>query len=120
MATLLTGVFLVFALSCYARAVVTVSRTLDIDGHAFYIPQEPLAHFSGALDSGEILPLTVISTNVSSVSSDDIKQVIESWESIDDVFSRSFLQGESDSAYSILFLTFSLLSSYTDSSRKYR
>lgn len=94
-ACLLANIYLLLGLAWSAIAAVTVSRTLDIDGQAYYLPREPIVQFPNALDASEILPLTVISTNASGITGDALERIIESWEILDDVFDKLFLQGTS-------------------------
>ncbi len=79
--------------SSLGRSAVSVTRTISIGNQLFYIPSEPVATLPVAPLSNEILPFAAISTNKSSISEDDISSAISSWESIDDVFNDSFLQG---------------------------
>lgn len=72
---------------------VAISRTLSIDGTPFYIPPESIAPFKGSF-SAEVLPITVIVTKDSKITSESIKSAIKSFKS-DDVFSESFLRGMS-------------------------
>ena len=77
-----------------AWSPITVSRTLDIDGQPFYLPIEPLTSFSGSVSS-EVLPFTAIVSSSGEITSDTIKDAISSYKSSDDVFSDSFLRGQS-------------------------
>ncbi|KAH8112112.1 amidase signature enzyme [Phellopilus nigrolimitatus] len=75
-----------------ARTGITVSRTLTIDGQAYYLPHESFSPFPDAIISDDVLPLTVITTNESTITGDLIRNTIEGWKKSDDVFSDSFLQ----------------------------
>lgn len=76
-----------------AWSSVAISRTLSIDGTQFYLPSESIAPFKGSL-STEALPITVIVTSDSKITSETIKSAIVGFKS-DDVYSESFLRGAS-------------------------
>lgn len=101
---LAAGVFAAFASFggvANAWSSVAISRTLSIDGTPFYLPSESTAPFKGSL-STEALPITVIVTSDSKITSETIKSAIAGFKS-DDVFSESFLRGAS-TLFSFLFL----------------
>jgi len=83
------------AASALGRPAVSVTRTISIGNQLFYIPSEPVATLPIAPVNDEILPFAAISTNKSTISEEDIANTISSWESADDVFNDSFLQGMS-------------------------
>ncbi|THG95131.1 hypothetical protein EW145_g8017, partial [Phellinidium pouzarii] len=74
------------------QAKVSISRTVDIDGQPYYLPSEVYASFPETI-SDEVLPLSVITTNVSTITDALVESTIQAWESTDDVFTNSFLQG---------------------------
>ena len=87
-------VSLAYAAIAVAKADISLSRTVTIDGTPFYLPAEPVATLGSPPTSDEILPFTAITTNATTITGGFINTTINSWKSMDDVYSDSFMQGE--------------------------
>jgi hypothetical protein len=73
--------------------ISSVSRTVIINDVPYYLPAEPLLTLvPDVLNvTGDVLPFTLL-TDFTDESS--VRSSVESWETIDDVFNKEFLNSE--------------------------
>lgn len=82
----------------FSYTFVPTGQTVELDGIPYYLPANPITTLSGedalrskAVASGGIVPLTVIVTNSTSYSNQDLQSTIAQYTATDDVFSSGFL-----------------------------
>lgn len=83
--------------ACLATAATTsISRVVELDGTDYFLP--PVAPWSLKLNSEysgyKILPLTVIQTNATQVTTQILLAALEEYNKTDDVWTASFASGK--------------------------
>lgn len=84
----------------FALKFTPTGQTVQLDGTSYYIPPDVVStikvpkHLKKALDAaGGVLPLTIVNAKSFEYSEKDFSHDVASYTSVDDVFNKGFLEG---------------------------